>query len=57
MYTMWHTAVLFKSFAPLLLLPFGPESNSITFYSFSEEEVISVLVPEVCGKHYYDSTL
>jgi hypothetical protein len=57
MYTMWHTAVLFKSFAPLLLLPFGPESNSVTFYSFSEEEVISVLVPEVCGKHYYDSAL
>jgi hypothetical protein len=48
-FTKWHAAVPFKSFAPLLLLPFGPESDSVTFYSVSEEEVISVSVPDVRG--------
>jgi hypothetical protein len=41
----------FKSFAPLLLLPFGPDSDSVTFYSVSEEEIISVPLPDdVRGK-------
>jgi hypothetical protein len=48
--TKWHAVVPFKSFAQLLLLPFGPESDSVTFYSISEEEVISVPVPDMRGK-------
>ncbi|KAK3132722.1 hypothetical protein QOZ80_6AG0526750 [Eleusine coracana subsp. coracana] len=47
----WRAAVPFKSFAPLLLLPFGPESDKVTFYSVIEEEVFSVPLPDdVRGK-------
>jgi hypothetical protein len=42
----WRAALPFKSFAPLLLLPFGPDSDSVTFYSVSEEEIISVPLPD-----------
>ncbi|XP_062199881.1 F-box protein SKIP23-like [Phragmites australis] len=46
----WRDVVPFKSFAPLLLLPFSPESENVTFYSMSEEMVFSLLLPHVRGK-------
>jgi hypothetical protein len=47
----WRAALPFKSFAPLLLLPFGPDSDRVTFYSVSDEEIISVPLPDdVRGK-------
>ncbi|GJN34577.1 hypothetical protein PR202_gb23253 [Eleusine coracana subsp. coracana] len=42
----WRAAIPFKSFAPLLLFPFGSESGSVTFFSVSEEKTISFPLPD-----------
>jgi hypothetical protein len=49
--TPWHAAVPFKAFAPLLLLPFGPDSEAVTVYSVAEDKTLSLpLPPEARGK-------
>ncbi|XP_062203818.1 uncharacterized protein LOC133906041 [Phragmites australis] len=40
----------FVIFAPLLLLPFGPDSDNVTFYNVLEKKVFSLPLLDVCRK-------
>ncbi|CAO2180026.1 unnamed protein product [Urochloa humidicola] len=46
----WRAAVPFVAFGPLLLLPFDPDSDTVTFYRVPEEEAFSLKLPEARGK-------
>nr|TKW34522.1 hypothetical protein SEVIR_2G312000v2 [Setaria viridis] len=49
--TPWRDAVPFAAFAPLLLLPFGPDWGAVTLYSVAEDKTLSLpLPPEARGK-------
>lgn len=40
----------FANFAPLLMLPFDPESDNVTFYSLKDEKVFSLVLLDMRGK-------
>ncbi|XP_066341698.1 uncharacterized protein [Miscanthus floridulus] len=46
----WCAAVLFVTFGPLLLLPFDPDSDRVSFYCVLEKKVLSKTLPDVHGK-------
>ncbi|CAO2192502.1 unnamed protein product [Urochloa humidicola] len=46
----WRAAMPFAAFGPLLLLPFDPDSDSVTFYRVPEEEAFSLKLPDARGK-------
>ncbi|OEL15498.1 hypothetical protein BAE44_0023483 [Dichanthelium oligosanthes] len=46
----WRAAVPFATFGPLLLLPFDPDSDSVSFYCVFEEKAFSLTLPDVRGK-------
>ncbi|CAL4976456.1 unnamed protein product [Urochloa decumbens] len=46
----WRAAVPFAAFEPLLLLPFDPDSDTVTFYRVSEEKAFSLTLPDARGK-------
>ena len=41
----WRDAVPFAALAPLLLLPFGPDSERVTLYGVDEEKAFSLPFP------------
>jgi hypothetical protein len=43
--TPWRDAVPFATFGPHLLLPFGPDSETVTVYSVAEDKTLSLPVP------------
>ncbi|XP_025801662.1 F-box protein SKIP23-like [Panicum hallii] len=45
----WRDAVPFQAFAPLLLLPFGPDSERVALYSVDEERTFSLPCGASCG--------
>ena len=45
----WRATVPFATFGPLLLLPFDPDSDRISFY-YVLEKVLSKTLPDVHGK-------
>ena len=49
----WRDAVPFAALAPLLLLPFGPDSERIMLYSLDEDKAFSL--PPL-GKVPYDAS-
>ena len=46
----WRAAVPFATFGPLLLLPFDPNSDTVSFYCVSEKKAFSLTLPDVRGK-------
>ncbi|XP_025815544.1 F-box protein SKIP23-like [Panicum hallii] len=46
----WRAAVPFATFGPLLLLPFDPDSDTVSFYCVSEKTAFSLTLPDVRGK-------
>ncbi|CAL4950023.1 unnamed protein product [Urochloa decumbens] len=46
----WRAAVPFAALEPLLLLPFDPVSDTVTFYRVSEEKAFSLTLPDARGK-------
>ncbi|XP_066391676.1 uncharacterized protein [Miscanthus floridulus] len=52
----WHTAIPFTTFGPLLLLPFDPDSDRVSFYCVLEKKVLSKTLPDVRGKVACDSS-
>ncbi|KAG2588549.1 hypothetical protein PVAP13_5NG347800 [Panicum virgatum] len=46
----WRAAVPFATFGPLLLLPFDPNSDTVSLYCVSEKKAFSLTLPDVRGK-------
>ncbi|XP_066361503.1 uncharacterized protein [Miscanthus floridulus] len=46
----WRATVPFATFEPLLLLPFDPNSDRVSFYYVLEKKVLSKTLPDVRGK-------
>ena len=46
----WRAAVPFATFGSLLLLPFDPNSDTVSFYCVSEKKAFSLTLPDARGK-------
>ncbi|XP_066395784.1 uncharacterized protein [Miscanthus floridulus] len=46
----WCAAVPLTTFGPLLMLPFNPDTDHVSFYCVPEKKVLSKTLPDVRGK-------